>query len=137
MGYDTVVFPHKADRSMLRLAGQEHRIVLSRRSDLAGRQFSGTLFVVTDLTISGQIGEVLDRFSLKMDIERMFTRCLECNEKLEPAGRDTVRDVVPPYVLEHCDRFHQCPRCHKIYWMGTHPQKALKFMKQHIPNHLP
>ncbi|HON58776.1 MAG TPA: Mut7-C RNAse domain-containing protein [Smithella sp.] len=137
LGYDAVVFPHEAGRAMLRLAGQENRTVLSRRIDLAKRQFSGTLFLVKDLTLAGQLKAVLERFSLKIKSDRMFTRCLACNEKLEPASKDAVRELVPLYVLENRDRFNQCPRCHKIYWTGTHPQRALKFMKQHIPNHLP
>lgn len=137
LGYDTIVFPYEAGRAMLSLAIQENRVVLSRRADLARRQFSGTLFLITDLKLADQLKAVLERFLLKTEDARLFTRCLECNETLQSADREAVRDVVPRYVFDNCTRFNRCPRCHKIYWTGTHPKNALSFMKTHIPNHLP
>ena len=44
LGYDTVVFPNQAGREMLRQAATEGRIILTRRKDMTGRQFSGRLF---------------------------------------------------------------------------------------------
>ena len=137
LGYDTVVFLKEAGRAILRLAVEENRIVLTRRADMIERQFSGTLFLITDVIVGKQLHAVIENFSLKVDRQKMFTICLECNEKLVDMEKEDVRDLVPPYVFENCSQYHQCPRCRKIYWMGTHPGNALRFMKQHIPNHLP
>jgi uncharacterized protein with PIN domain len=137
LGYDTVIFPKEAGRAMLRQADAEGRIVITRRTDMAGRQFSGTLFLITDVIVSGQLRSVIERFSLKIDRKKMFGICLECNEKLCSVEKEDVRDSVPPYVFENCTGFNQCPRCQKIYWMGTHPRNVLRFMERHIPNHLP
>jgi uncharacterized protein len=137
LGYDTVVFTREAGREMLRQADAEDRIVLTRRTDMVERQFSGTLFLITDVIVSNQLKSVIERFALKIEREKMFGICLECNEKLYSVEKEEVRDLVPPFVFENCTRYNQCPRCHKIYWMGTHPRNVLNFMERHIPNHLP
>lgn len=136
LGYDTVVFPREAGREMLRLADKEGRIVLTRRQDMTERQFAGTLFLIIDVLVGNQLKSVIEKFSLKLDRQKMFGICMACNEKLNPVSREEVCDLVPPYVFENCDQYNRCPRCNKIYWMGTHPRNALRFMERHIPNHL-
>jgi uncharacterized protein len=137
LGYDTVVFPREAGRAMLRQADAEGRNVLTRRTDMVERQFSGTLFLIRDVVVANQLRDVIERFSLKIDHDKMFGICLECNERLNSVEKENVRDMVPPFVFENCSEFNQCPRCQKIYWMGTHPRNVLRFMERHIPNHLP
>jgi len=137
LGYDTIVFSREAGRAMLRQADAEERIVLTRRRDMAERQFSGILFLIMDVIVSKQLNAVIEHFSLKVDRKKMFGICMECNQKLHSVAKEEVRDLVPPYVFETCDQYNQCPGCKKIYWMGTHPRNALRFMERHIPNHLP
>jgi uncharacterized protein with PIN domain len=137
LGYDTAVFPKEAGREMLRQANAEARIVLTRRRDMTERQFSGILFLITDVIVSKQLNAVIGNFSLKIDRQKTFGICMECNQTLQPVEREEVRDLVPLYVFENCDKYNQCPRCKKIYWMGTHPRNALRFMEKHIPSHLP
>ena len=137
LGYDTAVFLKEAGRAMLRQADQEGRIVLTRRGDMIERQFSGSLFLIKSVDIGNQLNDVIGKFSLRIDRQKMFGICLVCNEKLNQVSRKDVRDLVPPYVFENCNNYNQCPSCNKIYWMGTHQRNALKFMEQHIPLHLP
>jgi hypothetical protein len=137
LGYDTVVFPEEAGRALLRLAAAENRIVLTRRKDMIQRQFSGALFIITDMDISNQLNKVIEKFSLTIDRQKMFGICLECNRKLNPANREDVGDLVQLFVFENCIEYNRCPRCLKIYWTGTHQRNALRFMEKHIPNHLP
>jgi len=137
LGYDTVVFPEEAGRALLRLAAAENRIVLTRRKDMIQRQFSGALFIITDIDVGNQLNKVIEKFSLKIDRQKMFGICLECNRNLNPVNREDVYDLVPLFVFENCNEFNRCPRCLKIYWTGTHQRNALWFMEKHIPNHLP
>jgi len=137
LGYDTVVFPEEAGRALLRLAAAENRIVLTRRKDMIQRQFSGALFIITDIDVGNQLNKVIEKFSLKIDRQKMFGICLECNRKLNPVNREDVYDLVPLFVFENCNEYNRCPRCLKIYWTGTHQRNALSFMEKHIPNHLP
>lgn len=137
LGYDTTVFHQAAGRSMMRCSENEGRCLLTRRTDMVERQFSGDLFLITDLEVGKQLKAVAERFALKVDRNKMFGICLICNERLLPVPREEVRDLVPIYVFENCFRYNQCSRCGKIYWMGTHPRNALRFMEKHIPSHLP
>jgi uncharacterized protein with PIN domain len=90
-----------------------------------------------DVIVSKQLKAVIEKFSLKINRQKMFWICPECNQKLQHVEKDEVRDLVPPYVFENCDKYNQCPLCGKIYWMGTHPRNALRFIQMHIPSHLP
>jgi len=137
LGYDTVVFPNQAGREMLRQADAEGRIVLTRRRDMTQRQFSGHLFLITGVDLASQLNDVISKYSLKINKQKMFGICLKCNEKLYPVVREEVRDLVPPFVFENCTEYNQCPHCHNVYWDGTHQRNALEFMKKHIPSHLP
>lgn len=136
LGYDTAVFP-KDGRALLRLAVAQDRIVLTKRKDMTERQFSGRLFLITDIDVGNQLNSVIEKYVLQIGRQKLFGICLECNEKLHPVDRKVVRDLVPQFVFENCTGYNQCPRCLKIYWMGTHPRNALRFMEQHIPSHLP
>jgi uncharacterized protein with PIN domain len=137
LGYDTAVFSKEAGREMLRQANAEARIVLTRRRDMTERQFSGILFLITDVIVSKQLKAVIENFSLTIERKKMFGICMECNRTLQSVEKEEVRDLVPSYVFENCDKYNQCPQCFKIYWMGTHPRNALRFMERHIPSHLP
>ncbi len=134
LGYDTVVFPQEAGRKMLRLAAAEGRIVLTKRIDMVERQFSGCLYLIKDNDIVHQLNDIIDKFSLKIDKQKMFTICLRCNKKLHSVSAEEVRNQVPAYVFENCTRYNQCPSCHNIYWTGTHQRNALQFLEKHLVN---
>jgi uncharacterized protein with PIN domain len=137
LGYNTVVFPNQAGREMLRQAATEGRIALTRRKDMTERQYSGRLFLIPGVDIASQLNDVISKYSLKVDQQKMFGICLNCNEKLYPVEREAIRDLVPPFVFENCTEYNQCPRCHNVYWAGTHQRNALEFTKKHIPSFLP
>jgi hypothetical protein len=137
LGYDTVVFPNQAGREMLRKAATEGRIVLTRRKDMTERQYSGHLFLIMNIKVGNQLNDVINKYSLKINRQKMFGICLTCNKNLYPIAREAVRDLVPPFVLENCTHYNQCPLCQKIYWTGTHQRNALEFIKKHIPSYIP
>jgi len=134
LGYDTVVFSQEAGREMLRLAAAEGRIVLTKRIDMLERQFSGCLYLVKDNDIGHQLNDIIGKFSLKIDKQKMFTICLKCNKRLHSVPAEEVRDLVPAYVFENCTRYNQCPSCHSVYWTGTHQRNALQFLEKHLVN---
>jgi uncharacterized protein len=129
IGYDTVVFPNEAGRDLLNQAYAEKRIVLTKRHDMRERQFSGELFSIAGLDIESQLKEVIDKFSLTLDKQKMFRICLKCNAGLYPVAKEDVAGLVPPYVFANCDEYNQCPHCRNIYWPGTHEQNALQFLR--------
>jgi len=134
LGYDAVVFHKKAGREMLRLAQAEGRIVLTRRSDMTERQFSGCLYLITGKDISSQLNDVIDKFALQIEKQSMFGICLRCNRKLQSVSGEGLRNLVPPYVFENCASFNECPSCRNIFWEGTHQRNALQFLEKYIKN---
>jgi len=130
LGYDTIVFPKQAGREMLRLADAERRIVLTRRKDMPERQFSGCLYLVEGIEVAQQLKEVIRKYSLKINKQEMFNRCLTCNEKLISVTREEVRNLVPPFVFENSSAYNKCLNCSKIFWSGTHERNALQYLKK-------
>jgi hypothetical protein len=57
---------------------------------------------------------------------RPFTRCLRCNAPIERVPRAEVQGLVPDYVWEMQAVFSRCPECRRIYWRGSHTQRAME-----------
>ncbi|HNY95968.1 MAG TPA: Mut7-C RNAse domain-containing protein [Smithellaceae bacterium] len=129
LGFDTVCFQGKAGRPLMRQAAAEGRILLTRRRDLLERQFSGRLILLPGTTAVKQLSFALGKLSLEIQAQNLYTLCLSCNQKLISLERESVRDLVPEYVFEHCSVYTRCPQCRKIFWPGTHRRNALKFLK--------
>jgi uncharacterized protein len=141
LGYDTFFYRGPADRSFLRKAQQENRVVLTRKRELLKRQFQGILFVIESDRVGRQVEEVLANLDLDPSPDRYFSRCLRCNGLLEEVaedGKEGIRDRVPLYVFEHHSRFTTCPACHAVYWPGTHSENARNQIKAlRIPSRRP
>jgi uncharacterized protein len=129
LGFDTIVFPREAGREMLNLAYAEKRIVLTRRRDMLERQFPGELYFVAGTDIGSQLTEVITKFSLKIEKQKMFRICLQCNEILSAVTKEEVSNLVPAYVYANCSIYNKCPHCLRIYWAGTHLRNSLQFLE--------
>ncbi|MCX5834932.1 MAG: hypothetical protein NTV99_10575, partial [Deltaproteobacteria bacterium] len=80
LGYDTVYYKGEADRTFLRTAEKEGRVVITKKLDLAGRSHSGPMIILLEDRVENQIREVLSQLSITPDPAVMFRRCLLCNE---------------------------------------------------------
>jgi uncharacterized protein with PIN domain len=138
LGFDTIFYRGTADRNFLRIAQQENRVVLTRKRELAKRQFQGILVVVESDRVERQLEELLSKLNLKPESDRYFSLCLRCNVPLQEILREDVVNRVPPYVYENYSRFMTCPRCGAIYWPGTHIEHARNWIRAlHIPSRHP
>jgi uncharacterized protein with PIN domain len=68
----------------------------------------------------GQLTEVLRRLNLAPRHLKPLSRCRHCNELLAPLERSLAQGRVPDHVFLHHRRFYECPRCHRVYWPGSH-----------------
>jgi uncharacterized protein with PIN domain len=119
LGFDTELARDAPDRSLAQLADGDGRIVLSRdRELLKHRRVSSGRYVRARDT-DGQLREVVARFGLR-ESAHPFTRCLECNALLRPAGRSEVADRLPPRVAAEQSEFTLCTGCGRVYWPGSH-----------------
>ncbi len=118
-GYDTAYFRHVRDSELLRLALVEKRLLLTRDTLLIRRRgIKNFLFISYDQPFE-QIKQVARELNLSYTAEP-FSLCIMCNDFLEPYTKEEACRDVPEYVCKTQDVFGKCPKCHKIYWKGTH-----------------
>jgi len=73
--------------------------------------------------------QVIDE--LKLDpLPTLFTRCAECNQRLEDVFKENVREQVPEYVWQTQEEFRGCPECRRIYWGATHKDHVLEELRR-------
>ena len=137
LGYDTAYWRSKVDRDFLRRAEREGRTVLTRRRDLANRQYAGSLIVIETDRCEEQLPELLENAALRPDPTCFLRICLRCNETLMEVQKKDVEGMVPAYVIETNETFRACPRCGGIFWPGTHRENMLRFLTKHIPSRHP
>ncbi len=129
IGYDAVFESGGVDRKFLDRARREGRIVLSRRRDLVNRNFRGRMIILQSDRIVEQMRELKRKLpELEIRPDGLFTICLECNSALREIPKESVEKLVPHYVYETQSRFMQCVKCKKIYWAGTHRDRAEEFI---------
>jgi uncharacterized protein with PIN domain len=117
LGYDTTYLPNVDDPELARIARTEDRILLTRDVELTRRR--GIHFVLIE---SDQPDEQVHQVfrARKLTAREAFSRCAECNHRLESVSKESVRGSVPPYVFQTQERFRRCANCGRVYWRGTH-----------------
>ena len=107
-----------ADSSLVRMALKEGRVLLtSDRGFLERkpvREEEVSLLVVPD-----QLRLVADSFGL----DRLPSRCMECNGELEVAQPGAVAGQVPPGVIQDHREFFRCGGCGRVFWHGSHRER--------------
>jgi len=130
LGCDVEYFPKIPDDDLVEKASRSGRVILTRDTELIRRREArGNHFFVRGNDYRDQLRQVAEHFSI-VPSGRILTRCLRCNETLEAIDRSAVRDRVPPYVFETQPDFRTCSRCGRVYWRGTHHDKALAEVRE-------
>ncbi|HLK86155.1 MAG TPA: Mut7-C RNAse domain-containing protein [Candidatus Binataceae bacterium] len=119
LGADVLFDPALGGGGLLARARAEGRIALTRDKRL--RTASDALYLEGNL-LRDQLREVLARFPFHPH-RAAFTRCSCCNEPLCEASREAMARRVPPFVYASQERFLRCPRCNRVYWRATHPER--------------
>jgi uncharacterized protein len=117
LGYDTVYDASLSDDELVRRARAEGRVLLTRDRALARRRNLQSLLIESQ-NLNAQMRQALT--GLPLPRPRPYSRCLICNEPLEPMLRSEAWGLTPPYVFVRYDQFHLCPTCNRVYWRGTH-----------------
>ncbi len=125
MGYDALLFAGSDDSQMVATALAEHKIILTRDTQIMRRRVvtSGQLraILIHSDDPGQQIRQVVDTLKLNCQL-KPFSICLECNQPLGERSKGEVKQLVPPYVFQNQSQYMECPTCHRIYWRGTHWQ---------------
>jgi len=122
MGFDATFAGPEDDGAIVRTAIAEGRTVVTKDRKMAERKVvaNGTLplVLITGDRVDRQVAEIVEAVSVSDS--GMFSRCLRCNVELVPVAKESVEDLVPPYVYAHHEEFSHCPSCCRVYWHGTH-----------------
>jgi uncharacterized protein len=78
------------------------------------------LLILAALTPATQLEEVLQRLHISPRQLKPLSRCSHCNDLLIPLERNLAQGRVPEHVFYAHHRFFECPRCHRVYWAGSH-----------------
>jgi len=123
MGYDTVSANGFAagspdeDTRLLELAGNDHRILLTRDHELARRGGDSAVLIVEG-DVLAQVQQLLDLGLVEPRLP--LSRCSLCNSVLREA---TESEIASARYAPHARTgysFFWCDRCRKLYWNGSH-----------------
>ncbi|MFA5055936.1 MAG: Mut7-C RNAse domain-containing protein [Dehalococcoidia bacterium] len=130
LGYDTIFASDIDDGELVDIGLKEGRVLLTKDTQLMLRRAVASGKVKALLTTEDDPKKQMRMViaEMKLDREREFTLCLECNVPLAPRSKDEVRDLVPPYVFKTQSQYYQCPGCGRIYWRGTHWEHMSKVL---------
>ena len=122
---DAALLPGGAEHEDARLVAaalREQRIILTRDRRLLERKAVTHGCFVRSQDPEQQLLFVLRRFDLAAAV-RPFSRCMRCNEPLQPVAKADVLHRLPPMVRVEQRSFSRCPRCARLYWPGSHWQR--------------
>ena len=133
-GFDTIDINEDDFEASLRKAEGESRWLLTRRQQV---KFKGAGTILLDSeNWRTQFAKVMNHFSLTADALEMMVRCNRCNVLLTTVDSSAVKGLVPPYVQKTHRTFHQCTKCKRVYWMGTHIEKIQRELNEVFVYHL-
>lgn len=123
LGYDVFYSPGADDETLIRVAKEEGRILLTRDTQLLRRKDVPQFLLIMSDDWQEQILQTAYRLDLDLDGQRM-TRCVECNALLEPVEKEEIKYELPRHVYRTQENFSRCPKCRKIFWAGSHCERA-------------
>ncbi len=121
-GYDTLYYRGNDTYQLFRLAREEGRVILTRRSKLVPKRPDDQVVRIREDRPWAQLKELIEKGWITLHEEALFSRCLLCNRLLEEASREEVEGCVPEFIFYQHEHFFRCPQCQKIYWPGSHQE---------------
>lgn len=125
-GFDTFYADAEIDDdALLDIAKREGRVIVTRDKQLItmGNKRDLQVVEITSTDLDEQLHYVLR--NVEIDETTVLSRCSLCNTVLDEIEKSNVKNKVPEKVFENNEKFWFCPKCDKIYWMGSHYDKII------------
>lgn len=119
LGFDCWYRSDAGDQQLTDVAVDEQRILLTRDRGLLMRKVIRHGYCPRSDDPDLQVLEVVYRFDLAGRVQP-FTRCVSCNQPLEPVEKAEVLERLPPRTRVEHDRFKRCTGCSQVFWPGSH-----------------
>ena len=129
LGFDTLFSNAFNDDEIVAISEAQGRIVLTRDRRLLYAKAVTHGYWVRSVWPQRQVDEVVKRFDLA-GLVRPFSRCADCNGRIEPVQKEQILDRLEPKTRKYYDVFYRCPACGKIYWEGSHVSKIRERFKE-------
>jgi len=131
IGYDTTFNKNLSLKAFSELSKAEQRIILTRNSRIHEIRSPVEYYLVAQQQSDKQFREIIDKFNLDTK-KHIFSRCLECNVRVDEVKREDVKNDIPDYVYNNSDIFLKCPECGKVFWKGSHYESVVKKLESII-----
>jgi uncharacterized protein with PIN domain len=132
LGYDTLYYRRIEDWRIIRIAEKENRIIVTRDRGLHRRALKRGLksILLEDDDMASRLATIAYFTGIRLYIDLDRTRCPICNTPLRKAEKSEVRGKVPDKIYELHDDFWICPKCGKVYWIGSHWRMMEKILEE-------
>lgn len=134
LGFDTLYQNNWTKESLITISRNENRILLSRSKSLLNIESLTHAYLIKDTDPHFQLIEALERFDLYSQASP-FSRCIECNSKLQLVEKKAILSQIPQKVKDWCNEYQQCSACDRIYWKGSHYQRMNAFVQNILQSH--
>lgn len=119
-GHDTrIAADGTTDRQLMTIAREEGRWLLTcDRKLLEFRDATDVVRLIDSSEVELAAPGLMRQLSIDW-LKAPFSRCMECNTELQPAGMDH-RDQLPATVVQRQLAVRHCAGCGRLYWEGSH-----------------
>jgi len=132
LGYDTWYDSLVADAELVRIAGEEDRILLTRDRHLLRELRPARALEVRQDQPLRQLHDVVHSLALSPPAE-LFTRCLLCNALLVELTIEQALPLLPAEIEEIPSPVRRCPVCGRVYWDGSHVRRMRAALDRVLP----
>ncbi|MFQ5702277.1 MAG: Mut7-C RNAse domain-containing protein [Acidobacteriota bacterium] len=130
LGYDVAYERDISDDALIVRSWREGRILLTRDTALvkrrALRRSGGESLLIASDRVEEQLVQTVEQCGLIPRRNDWLSRCLRCNELMQPVSRREVESEVPAYVFRTQERFSRCPACGRVFWRASHVARILE-----------
>lgn len=125
MGFDTLSEIECPKGTFVQRIGWERILLTRTRRSAMTKTARSTIFIQAN-DPAEQVVELIQKASIRWEDTQPFSRCLLCNERIISVSRQAVLKAVPDYISNTQAVFSTCPKCGRVYWKGSHTERALK-----------
>lgn len=122
MGHDVEYSRSSEDDTLMALAKEEERVLLTRDLELYRRSVAKgvAVFYVEGKSEAERLAALAEKFHIELNIDLKTSRCPKCNIPIRPVLKERIADRVEKNTFSHYDEFWECLNCKKVYWQGAH-----------------
>jgi len=129
LGFDAAYERDRDDETIIDLSLEQKRIILTRDIGILKQSRVTHGYWLRHHQPLEQLQEVLLSLDLLNQLHP-FTRCMDCNGKIQPVARNKISTRVDPDIFNRFEAFWRCCDCRKIYWQGSHYQRMLERIRK-------